>query len=94
MPVPAVLPVGLTDEFATDSSRKAAAAKYRNPASGETWNGRGRPLHWLADEVAKGKKREDFWLVSPCRNAGVRRFGFARCRSRRWRDGVCWRGMG
>lgn len=42
------------------ATRKAAAAKYRNPATGETWAGRGRPPHWLADEVTKGKKREDF----------------------------------
>lgn len=42
------------------ATRKTVAAKYRNPASGETWTGRGRPPHWLADEVAKGKKREDF----------------------------------
>ena len=41
-------------------SRKAVAAKYRHPATGETWSGRGRPPHWLADEVAKGKKKEEF----------------------------------
>lgn len=40
--------------------RKSVAAKYRHPASGETWSGRGRPPHWLADELAKGKKREEF----------------------------------
>lgn len=39
---------------------KSVAAKYRHPASGETWSGRGRPPHWLADELAKGKKREEF----------------------------------
>lgn len=41
-------------------ARKSVAAKYRHPASGETWSGRGRPPHWLADELAKGKKREEF----------------------------------
>lgn len=41
-------------------TRKSVAAKYRHPATGETWSGRGRPPHWLADEVAKGKKREEF----------------------------------
>ncbi len=41
-------------------SRDSVAAKYRHPATGETWSGRGRPPHWLADEVAKGKKREEF----------------------------------
>lgn len=41
-------------------SRKAVAAKYRNPANGDTWSGRGRSPHWLADELAKGRKREEF----------------------------------
>lgn len=41
-------------------TRKAVAAKYRHPATGEAWSGRGRPPHWLADELAKGKKREEF----------------------------------
>ncbi|MDZ4255629.1 MAG: H-NS histone family protein [Sulfuritalea sp.] len=41
-------------------TRKAVAAKYRHPATGEAWSGRGRPPHWLTEELAKGKKREDF----------------------------------
>ncbi len=32
-----------------------AAAKYRNPESGETWSGRGRTPRWL-----DGKNRDDF----------------------------------
>ena len=43
-------------------SRKAVAAKYRHPTTGETWSGRGRSPHWLADELAKGRKREDFLM--------------------------------
>lgn len=42
------------------SSRAAAAIKYRNPATGAAWSGRGRPPLWLVDELAKGKKREEF----------------------------------
>ncbi|WP_436278834.1 H-NS histone family protein [Solimonas soli] len=43
-------------------AKKAAkvAAKYRNPATGETWSGRGRTPKWLADAEAKGQKRESF----------------------------------
>ncbi|MCX7167925.1 MAG: H-NS histone family protein [Rhodocyclales bacterium] len=41
-------------------TRKAVAVKYRNAATGESWSGRGRPPHWLADELAKGRKREEF----------------------------------
>lgn len=41
-------------------ARTAVAAKYRNPATGETWSGRGRSPKWLADEVVKGRSREEF----------------------------------
>jgi DNA-binding protein H-NS len=40
--------------FGAGSSRKprakkeSVAAKYRNPATGETWSGRGRSPKWLA----------------------------------------------
>lgn len=43
-------------------TRKSVAAKYRHPTTGEIWSGRGRPPHWLADELAKGKKREEFLI--------------------------------
>jgi DNA-binding protein H-NS len=36
------------------------AAKYRNPATGETWSGRGRPAKWITELEAKGQKREKF----------------------------------
>jgi DNA-binding protein H-NS len=35
-------------------------AKYRNPATGETWSGRGRPAKWITELEAKGHKREKF----------------------------------
>lgn len=41
-------------------SRGAVAAKYRNPATGESWSGRGRAPKWLADELAKGRSRDAF----------------------------------
>lgn len=41
-------------------ARGAVAAKYRNPATGETWSGRGRAPRWLADELAKGRARDEF----------------------------------
>ena len=40
--------------------RKPVAAKYRNAATGEAWSGRGRVPKWLAAELAKGRKREEF----------------------------------
>ena len=38
------------------------AAKYRNPATGETWSGRGGVAGWLAAELKAGKKREEFLI--------------------------------
>ena len=34
--------------------------KYRNPKTGETWSGRGRPARWITELEAKGQKRETF----------------------------------
>lgn len=36
------------------------APKYRNPATGETWTGRGLRPKWIAAAVADGKQLEDF----------------------------------
>ena len=43
-------------------ARAAVAAKYRNPATGESWSGRGRAPKWLAEELAKGRSKEEFLL--------------------------------
>lgn len=40
--------------------RKPVAAKYRNATTNEAWSGRGRVPKWLAAELAKGRKREEF----------------------------------
>lgn len=50
---------------ATRKGRKLGkvAPKYRNPANREeTWTGRGKQPRWLAAQVAKGKKVEDFLI--------------------------------
>lgn len=36
------------------------AAKYRHPDTGQTWSGRGILPKWMTEEIAKGRKREDF----------------------------------
>lgn len=41
-------------------TRGVVAAKYRNPATGESWSGRGRASRWLADELAKGRTKDSF----------------------------------
>lgn len=41
--------------------RKPAAVKFRHPKDESlTWSGRGKRPNWLQDELAKGKKLEDF----------------------------------
>lgn len=50
---------------ATRKGRKLGKVppKYRNPANKtETWTGRGKQPRWLAGQVAKGKKVEDFLI--------------------------------
>jgi DNA-binding protein H-NS len=36
------------------------AAKYRNPATGETWSGRGLQPNWLKAAVSSGRALTDF----------------------------------
>lgn len=41
--------------------RAKAKVKFRDPKNAKnTWSGRGRMPKWLAAEVEKGKKKEDF----------------------------------
>ena len=66
----ATLGMSLADLVGLGSGKKAgnpasdgrapAAAKYRNPKTGETWSGRGRPAKWLTELEARGRKRQEF----------------------------------
>ena len=54
--------------------RKSPAPKYRNPATGETWSGRGRPARWLTELEARGhlqcnlfRLRFIYSILWPCR---------------------------
>lgn len=38
----------------------AGQPKYRNPATGETWTGKGRKPGWLVQALAQGKSLADF----------------------------------
>jgi DNA-binding protein H-NS len=40
-------------------TRGSAGAKYRDPASGKTWSGRGRRPAWVAEIESQGKSLED-----------------------------------
>lgn len=39
---------------------RKVAAKYRNPATGDTWSGRGLKPRWLVAAIAGGKTLADF----------------------------------
>jgi len=41
---------------------KKVAAKYRNPATGDTWSGRGLKPKWLVAAMAGGKTLADFTI--------------------------------
>lgn len=62
-------PAGKARKAATAAKpRKSAtkgtkvAAKYRHPETGATWSGRGILPKWMAAEIEKGRKREDFLI--------------------------------
>ncbi|MFM0047319.1 H-NS histone family protein [Paraburkholderia sediminicola] len=38
---------------------QAAPAKYRNPGTGDTWSGRGRPPQWMKDNDAERFRIEE-----------------------------------
>ena len=58
--------------FQPKTSRKSAgkprgtgakvAPKYRNPATGDTWTGRGRAPAWIKEAEEKGKSRDKFLI--------------------------------
>lgn len=45
-----------------EDRRSAVAPKYRDPASGATWSGRGRMPVWLAEAVGSGRSRDEFLI--------------------------------
>ena len=39
------------------------APKYRDPVSGATWTGRGKPPRWMAAALEQGKTKESFLIA-------------------------------
>jgi len=63
---------GITlDDLNMPSKRRAKAVtkgaavkpKYRNPTTGATWSGRGKPPNWLKEAEAGGKSRDAFLIA-------------------------------
>jgi len=46
-------------------AKTPVAPKYRDPATGATWTGRGRAPVWLAEKLAQGQTREQYLIAAP-----------------------------
>ena len=56
-------PRGYTSKSGDQAKKgQPVQAKYRDPASGKTWSGRGLQPNWLRDHVASGKTKESFLI--------------------------------
>lgn len=44
------------------SGGATVAPKYRDPETGATWTGRGRPPVWMAAKIAAGQTKENFLI--------------------------------
>lgn len=58
--------------------RGQVAPKYRNPADGATWSGRGLKPRWLSAALAKGASLEDYRIASSTPQPAVEEDGQAR----------------
>jgi len=45
---------------ANKTSTSNLVPKYKDPATGETWLGRGRPAAWLQKYLEEGKSKDEF----------------------------------
>jgi DNA-binding protein H-NS len=48
---------------------RKVAPKYRDPATGETWAGRGARPRWLVARLKAGKRPQDFLIEKKARKA-------------------------
>lgn len=46
----------------SSKSKSTAPARFKNPETGDTWTGRGRPPRWIVDAESKGQHREQFLI--------------------------------
>jgi len=49
---------------AAKTTTRTVPPKYRNPESGETWTGRGKPPRWVSAAEAQGKSRDSFLIAN------------------------------
>ena len=61
-PAPAAAAPAAAAAKKSKAAGKKVAAKYRNPATGDTWSGRGLKPKWLVAAMATGKSLADFTI--------------------------------
>ena len=44
------------------TAKAKTPARYKNPKTGDTWTGRGRPPLWIVEAEKSGKKRDQFLI--------------------------------
>ena len=49
-----------SDKANATTASASVKPKYRNPATGEVWSGRGRTAGWLAAKVKAGEKAQRY----------------------------------
>lgn len=49
---------------ARTGTRAAVPAKFRDPATGTTWSGRGRTPVWLSKYLEQGRTKEEFTIAA------------------------------
>jgi DNA-binding protein H-NS len=55
---------GSATRKASSATGKKVAPKYKNPATGETWTGRGIKPKWLSSAIEGGKTLESFLIAN------------------------------
>lgn len=53
---------GFAGKAGKTAKTSTVKAKYRDPASGQTWSGRGITPKWLQAALASGRRKEDFLI--------------------------------
>jgi DNA-binding protein H-NS len=57
------------------AAKPAGVPKYRDPASGKTWTGKGKAPGWIHEGLKQGKSKDDFLIgkKSPATSAAVKK---------------------
>jgi hypothetical protein len=57
------------------TEKRVGVPKYRDPASGKTWTGKGKAPGWINEGLARGQSKDDFLIgkKSPTKTAAVKK---------------------